>query len=155
MTVAFPSDLPRPQRAGYGYELTTPMEMAPNDRGLARPRRIATANQLRMVLSWIFTTAQLATFAGWWRNTAAYGTTPFTLALVNGYIDASQEVRAIGPYKVSEAGGRWAVSMPVELVAMPVASQAEMQTAIDNYTDLSQADALHFIVHSTLPEQLP
>lgn len=151
MSVAFPIELPRPQRAGYGYELVPPIEMAVNDRGLARPRRIARADQIRMSLSWIFEPAKYFAFYDWWINTADNGTTPFTIALVNGYDDAIQEVRAIGPYKVSEAGGRFNVTLPIELVAMPVASQSEMQDAIDNFSDLSGASVFHETVHHIIP----
>ena len=154
MTAAYPAELPRPQRDGCGYDLTPPLAMSPNERGLGRVRRIGSVNQVRMQLTWIFDRSQLTVFASWWRTTIACGTLPFTIKLLNGCDDADQEVIATDAYEYEPAGGRWMVRLPIDIPNMTVATQAQMQEAIDNFADLTQADALHQAVHFTLPEAI-
>lgn len=151
MAVAFPVSLPRPQRDGYAYDLTPPLSVSANDRGLGRARRVGTVNKVRMRLVWLFTDAELTTFADWWRTTAVYGTERFTIQLLNGTNDTAQECMAVGPYAYEPAGGRWRVSLPVDIVAMVVATVDQMQDAIDNYDGLLLSDALHQTVHIILP----
>lgn len=150
MATAFPLTLPRPMRMGYGYSVAHPHAETPNDRGLGRRRRLGIGSTTTMTLAWRFTQEELQTFAQWWRDDVAYGTANFTIQLINGYDDASQDVSARGPYTETRLGGIWDVSLPVELVSPPVATQSVMQDAIDNYDSLVLVEELHHLVHETI-----
>lgn len=154
MATAFPVGLPRPMRARYGYAVQPLSVTQQSDRGLARRRRIGTGKSVQMTLNWTFTEAELVTFANWWRDDIFYGTDDFDIQLLNGYDDISQNVRPAGPYTAENLIGAWSVSLPVELVELPMATQAVMQDAIDNYNDLLFADDFHYLVHVTIPENL-
>lgn len=151
MATAFPLTLPRPSRMGYGYQVGQPHVETPNDRGLSRRRRLGTGSTTTATLVWHFAQSELETFAQWWRDDIAYGTADFEIQLLNGYDDVAQDVRAKGPYTASRLDGIWDVSLPVEFVAPPIASQSVMQDAIDNYDDLTFADKFHYLVHVTIP----
>lgn len=154
MAVAFPGSLPRPMRAGYGFQATQPHAESANDRGLSRRRRIATGTSTKSTLAWIFTESELQTFAQWWRDDVAYGTADFDIQLLNGYDDVSQIVKATGPYTASRLNGAWQVSVPIECTAPPIASQAVMQDAIDNYSSLILVNDFHYLVHVIIPENI-
>jgi hypothetical protein len=151
MATAFPVGLPRPLRAGYGFSVAQPHTETQNDRGLGRRRRAGIGKTVTMTLAWRFTDSELQTFAQWWRDDIAYGTAPFEIQLLNGYDDVGQDVRPMGPYVAQNLIGAWEVTMPVELAEAPVASQGDMQDAIDYYDDLILLDDFHTLVHITIP----
>ena len=151
MTTAFPITLPRPLRAGYGYQVSQPHAEQPNDRGLGRRRRLGIGNSTSMTLVWRFTEAEFQAFAQWWRDDITYGTANFEIQLLNGYSDVAQDVRPVGAYSAQNLVGAWEVALQVELVAAPVASSATLTEAIANYADLTQARALHTLVHVSIP----
>jgi hypothetical protein len=154
MATAFPFTLPRPMRMGYGYQVGQPHAETPNDRGLGRRRRLGIGSTTTATLAWRFTQTELQTFAQWWRDDIAYGTADFSIQLLNGYDDVAQDVRPKGAYSASRLDGVWDVTLPVELVAPPIATQTVMQDAIDNYDDLALADQFHYLVHTTIPWSL-
>jgi hypothetical protein len=121
---------------------------------LSRRRRIATGTSTKSALAWIFTEAELQTFAQWWRDDVEYGTADFTIQLLNGYDDVSQTVKATGPYTEARLNGAWQVSVPIEWTAPPIASQSVMQDAIDNYSSLILGNDLHHLVHVIIPENI-
>lgn len=150
MSVAFPETLPRPQRSGYGYQVASPIETTGADRGMGRMRRVGQRPSVQARLRWIFSDTQLAEFAAWWRNFAWFGTQTVTIILLNAYNDVAQDVIPLGAYTQKALGGRWEVELPVNLLALPIATQAEMQSAIDNYNDMIATNALHQMVHITM-----
>lgn len=154
MATAFPASLPTPMRMGYGYSVEQPHTETMNDRGIARRRRLGIGSTITATLAWRFTQAQLETFAQWWRDDISYGTDDFTISLLNGYTYTAQDVRPKGAYTAARLDGAWDVSLSVEMVAMPVASQSEMQSAIDNFDDLLQAGPFHYLVHVLIPRNL-
>jgi hypothetical protein len=141
-------------RINYGYQVGQPHVETANDRGLSRRRRLGIGKTVSTTLAWRFTDAELQTFSQWWRDEIAYGTAPFEIQLLNGYDDISQDVRPIGPYVAQNLIGAWEVTLPVELAESPVASQGDMQDAIDYYDDLILLDDFHTLVHVTIPEGL-
>lgn len=154
MAVPFPSGLPRPLRAGYGYSVDPISVAQKTDRGLQRSRRFGTGKSVSLNLTFNFSDSDLVTFANWWRNTIQYGTLPFSIKLVCGYDDVAMDVRPIKSYSAHELIGAWQVSFPVEIISLPIASQDVMQDAIDNYDSLILADDFHHLVHVTIPEDL-
>ena len=153
MSTTYPGTLPRPQQGGYGLTVGTPITEVASDRGLPRARGMGAALSTTMTLRWIFTEAQLVTFATWFRDDLAHGTLAGTMTLRTGYTDAAQSIRFMGPYTQKPLSGRWEVAAVIELLNPPQASASELAEAIANYTDLLQAANLHRVVHVDMYEK--
>jgi hypothetical protein len=154
--VAYPVGLPRPQQDGYAYTVSTLSGETTLDRGHSLRRRRGLGRTTRGTLTFTYTRAEFVTFVEWWRNDIDYGTATVSIALRNGYGDATQDVKITGPYKAENLSGGWRVQFPIEWLEAPILPEGDLLPFLtgDVSFDASELDALHVLVHTTAPETL-
>lgn len=116
-------------------------------------------NQIHMV-SWLFTAAQLEIFQSFVRFTLNGGADAFTVELPFGNSLEVCEARIPeGRYSVRNVGGRWLVTAPLEIETVPVMSEDDFDLFVELDQDLEELEIatnrLHYLVHTTLPDQFP
>jgi len=114
----FPSTLPGNLSASHGFTNKDQTVRSDMDLGPARVRRISTARNDSVPVSWIFSDAQMQIFRDWFDlSTGANGGAGwFNITLNVGYGDATQEARfKSGEYKASRVGKSWSVASEVEI----------------------------------------
>lgn len=154
MSTAYPAILPRPQREGYALSVSGATIGTARERTSARCRSIGLGSRTTVSLTWIFTAAQLAFFAGWWRYDLQQGTGLAMIVLPNGNSDAAQPVRFLGPYTADDLGGRWKVSATVELTDPPRLTGDDIAglRAMGGF-NLPAFD-LHHLIHVLMPPRI-
>lgn len=156
MTAAYPGTLPRPQLAGYSYDVRRPAVATASDRGCGRIRRVGLGPITTGILTWLMSDAQLATWATFWAADLAGGSLPFTLTLLTSWDDRTVTVQPLSPWVQSvAAGGRWKIELSVEWLDRAVADSATVSEILGlAATDpglLDSFDRLHTLVHFTMP----
>jgi hypothetical protein len=156
MSTTYPGTLPRPQRNGYGYAVAPAATATMRDRPATRCRPMGRAAVATATLVWQFTTAQLRTFAAWWRTDLAGGSTPAVIALPNGFDDVAQPVRFLGPYQAEDLDGKWRITAAVELLSPPLLPADELAGILTLSPTIFPlpASALHYLVHTTIPSRI-
>jgi hypothetical protein len=160
MSTTYPAGIRRPLLSGYGLTIASPNATTERDRTTARTRGTATASTCSVALTWHFTAAEFQTFAAWFRTDLQHGALPASMALINGYADAVQSVQFLGPYRVTDRGGGvLRVEAEAQMTAPPRLSAADMAGLIAMGGSLRDGPglvtALHYLVHTTLPTDLP
>jgi hypothetical protein len=151
MSVALPGTIPAPILSSYGIEVDYQLGPTATELGAGRLRRRSLDAKVTASLHWNLTSSQMDDWQTWWDATAIYGTEVLSLPIVNGYSLETQDCRALGSPTRSINGGIWSVSLPVEVVAQPIASTTVLDDAIATYDDLILADAFHVAVHTQVP----
>jgi len=154
MSNSWPERLPLPSIEGYGISpgeaiLRTEMEAGP-----ARQRRRFTQVPSRITVRWIMDRGQFALFEAWYRWAAAEGGTWFEIDLLGGLGLLPQEARFTRQFEARPYRGRlWEVTSELEIRERPTLSEGGLAILLtEDVAGLTgAADALHMLVHETLP----
>lgn len=114
----FPTTLPGHLSSAHGFTTKDQTVRSDMEMGPARVRRISTARNDTVPLSWVFTDAQMEIFRDWFDlDTGANGGAAWFFMTINvGYGDVTQEARfKSGSIKTSRVGKTWSVSSEVEI----------------------------------------
>jgi len=150
----FPAGLPAALRAGYGYTPVARIRRPEFDAGNLRPRRISASAPHIVSVRWRFTPAQFASFEDWFINDIANGADEFNIGLANGLGMNTLAASFEGAYTTDARSGlHWDVAASLRVAAMPVMTAAELEVAVAyDLDDIAYgADALHTLIHTTLP----
>jgi hypothetical protein len=154
MTVSWPSTLPLPTIDGYGIRpgeaiLRTEMEAGP-----ARQRRRYTQVPSRITVRWVLRREQFALFEAWYRWTAKEGGEWFEIDLLGGLGLLPQDARFTRQFDARiVAGILWEVRSELEIRERPTLSEGAMAILLEEDLQglLGSVDALHTLIHTTLP----
>ena len=154
LTTRWPDRLPLPTLEGYGISpgeavLRTEMEAGP-----ARQRRRFTDVPSRIAARWVLRPDQFALFEAWYRFAAAEGGAWFEMDLLGGLGLVAQEARFTRQFDARPYRGRlWEVTSELEIRARPTLSEGAMNLLLAEDMPALNAsiDALHVLVHETLP----
>jgi len=154
MTVSWPSTLPLPTIDGYGIRpgeaiLRTEMEAGP-----ARQRRRYTQVPSRITVRWVLRREQFALFEAWYRWTAKEGGEWFEIDLLGGLGLLPQDARFTRQFDARiVAGILWEVRSELEIRERPTLSEGAMAILLEEDMQglLGGVDALHTLIHTTLP----
>lgn len=154
MTITWPTTLPLPTIEGYGVHpgeaiLRTEMEAGP-----ARQRRRFTSVPSRISVRWLFRRQQFALFEAWYRWHAKEGGEWFEIDLLGGLGLVAHEARFARQFEARVRGGvLWEVTSELEVRERPTLSEGAMTLLLEeDMTGLGAGiDALHTLVHATLP----
>lgn len=154
MSAIWPS-ISGPDADGHQLSVSPRIASTGMDRGTGRTRLIGRGTTTAVALSFTFTNAEFTTFRDWWETEANHGTEQTEITLRNGYAVYSAIVAWLGPWRASDIGGAWRVSIPAEWIAAPRASAdtlADVIAATASDPDaLASVDLLHHTVHVTIP----
>lgn len=113
---AWPSDLPRPQLAGYQFTPVNAVIRTDMESGPARQRLRFTAAPIMMSAAWRFTDAQFASFRTFFDSTINRGADWYSAELDTGNGLATYDTRMIEPYQATMlSDGLWEVTGKLEL----------------------------------------
>ena len=154
MTASWPSTLPLPTIDGYGIRpgeaiLRTEMEAGP-----ARQRRRYTQVPSRITVRWVLRREQFALFEAWYRWTAKEGGEWFEIDLLGGLGLLPQDARFTRQFDARiVAGILWEVRSELEIRERPTLSEGAMAILLEEDLKglLGSVDALHTLIHTTLP----
>ena len=154
MTVSWPGTLPLPTIDCYGIRpgeaiLRTEMEAGP-----ARQRRRYTQVPSRITVRWVLRREQFALFEAWYRWTAKEGGEWFEIDLLGGLGLLPQDARFTRQFDARiVAGILWEVRSELEIRERPTLSEGAMAILLEEDLKglLGSVDALHTLIHTTLP----
>ena len=79
--IAYPENLPTPQRDGYGFQAVSPMASSELQSGRTRQRRRFTSVPTVATVTWLFSASEAAFFEGWFEYILLSGSLPFNCPL--------------------------------------------------------------------------
>jgi hypothetical protein len=121
----WPDTLPAPLvGSDYNYKGVDPFSRTNMDGGIARQRRRFQSTPTNIAATWLFTTAQLATFESFVKNEINAGTSWFVVPLINGQGKNPVRARFTETHQVNgtDKPTLFQVQAKLETLSMPVAS---------------------------------
>jgi len=156
--IVWPATLPLPTVQGYSVQPGEAILRTDMDAGLARQRRRFTEVPTKVSVRWIMRRDQYAVFEGWYKWNAKEGANWFTITLLGGLGLLDQEARFTRQFssKLMAGGNLWEISSELEIRERPVLTEEAMEIVLSNSVQdlFITVDALHTLVHTTLPNQI-
>ena len=154
MTVSWPATLPLPTIDGYSIRPGEAIVRTEMEAGPARQRRRFTQVPSRIAVRWLLRQDQFALFESWYRWHAKEGAEWFEIDLLGGIGLSDHEARFTRQFEARPRGGvLWEVISELEIRERPVLTEDALAIALDSDLAalLRDIDALHALVHGTLP----
>lgn len=117
MAIEYPSQLPTPQRDGYGLQHVSPLMRTEMASGRARQRRRFTSVPTMVRFNWLMEQGQAQLFEVWFKHTLSDGAAWFELPLRTPMGLQPYEARFAGMYQGPELVGltHWRFTAELEL----------------------------------------